>query len=126
MPLEFKSLSNSSTSSSRTRTQLRPCARHRRVGARCLWDGGAAFELASRARGAAIDVVGLYPIKGRCDSEMLLSTGQKPWCDVPAVASNSKPMPRGSRGEGAAALAVSGEEAQHSSLLRVRVVPRWL
>ena len=92
-------------------------AQHRRVGARCLWDGGAAFELASRARGAAIDVVGLYPIKGRCDSERLLFFGAKPWCDVPAAASNSKPAPRGSRGEGAAALAVSGEEAQHSSLL---------
>ena len=50
----------------------------------------------------------------------------RPWCDVPAVASNSKPAPRGSRGAGAAALAVSGEEAQHSSLLRVRAVPRWL
>ena len=57
---------------------------------------------------------------------MLLPFGARPWCDVPAAASNFKPAPRGSRGEGAAALAVSGEETQHSSLLRMRVVSRWL
>ena len=34
------------------------------------------------------------------------------------------PAPRGSRGAGAWTLAVSGDEAQHSSLLCVRAVPR--
>ena len=87
--------------------------------------GGAALELAARARRAALVVVGL-PYKGRCDGERPLSFGARPWCDVPAAASNFKPAPRGLRGAGAAALAVSGEETQHSSLLRVRVVPRWL
>ena len=60
--------------------------------------------LASRARGAAIDVVGLYPIKGRCDSETLLPFGSRSWCDVPAVASSFMPAPRGSRDVGASGL----------------------
>ena len=48
----------------------------------------------------------------------------RPWCDVPAAASSFMPAPRGSRGAGAWTLAVSGDEAQHSSLLCVRAVPR--
>ena len=36
-------------------------ARRRRVGARCLWGGGAALELASRARRAALAVIGSCP-----------------------------------------------------------------
>ena len=70
--------------------------------------------------------VGPHPAKGRCAGETSLPFGARPFCDVPAAASNFKPAPRGSCGAGAAALAVSGEETQHSSLLRVRVVPRWL
>ena len=63
--------------------------------------------------------------KGRCDGEMLLPFGATPWCDVPAVFSNFKPAPRVSRGAGTSALAVSGEGAQHSTLMRVRAVLRW-
>ena len=79
-----------------------------------------------RARLAALVLVGVFSTKERCPDEMLLSFGAKLWCDVPAVASNLKPAPRGSRGEDAAGLAVAGEEAQHSSLIRARAVPRWL
>jgi hypothetical protein len=71
-------------------------------------------------------VDGPHPAKGRCAGETSLLFGARPWCDVPAAASNFKPAPRVSCGAGASALAVSREEARHSSLLRVRVVPRWL
>ena len=71
-------------------------------------------------------MIGPHPANGRCDGKRLLPFGARPWCDVPAAASNSKPAPLGSRGAGASVLAVSGEEAQHSSLLRARAVPRWL
>jgi len=94
--------------------------RCRRVGARCLWGGDAALELASRARRAAMVMVGPYPTKGRCDGETVLPFGLRPWCDVPAAAFSFMPAPRGSRDAGASALAVSGKEAQHSTLLRTR------
>ena len=170
-------------------------ARRRRGGARCLWGGGAALELAARAPCRAGCGRSVPCQKGRCAGERplsfvarrgatcqlqppsqasaaclarrgasalavsgkeaqhsslaarapcragcgLLASYQRalrrreasllrraPWCDVPAAASNAKPAPRGSRGAGAPALAVSGEETQHSSLLRARAVPRWL
>jgi len=65
-------------------------------------------------------MVGPYPAKGRCDGETLLPFGSRPWCGVPAAAYSFLPAPRGSRGAGASALAVSGMEAQHSTLLRTR------
>ena len=99
---------------------------HRRVGVRCLWGGGAALELASRARGAALAVVGSGLVAKRRTGERALFSDATPWCNVPAAASNFKPALRVSCGTGVPALAVSGEEARHSSLLRVRVVPRWL
>ena len=71
-------------------------------------------------------MTGRHPANGCCAGERPLSFGARPWCDVPAAASNFKPAPRGSRGAGASVLAVSGEETQHSSLLCVRAVPRWL
>ena len=109
-------------------SNAKPAPRVSRAGAlRSLsLGGGAALELAARARRAALVVVGLCPTEGHCAGERPLSFGARPWCDVPAAASNAKPAPRGSRGAGAPALAVSGEEAQHSSLLRARAVPRWL
>ena len=99
-------------------------ARRRRGGARCLWGGDAALELASHARGAAMVVVGPYPAKRRCDGETAPSLGARPWCDVPAAASNFKPAPRDSRDAGASALSVSGKEAQHSACC-ARAVLRW-
>ena len=81
--------------------QLQACAawlaRRRCGGARCLWGGDAALELAARARGAAMVVIGPHPANGCCDGKMLLSFGARPWCDVPAAASNVKPAPRGLR-----------------------------
>ena len=71
-------------------------------------------------------MTGPHPANGCCDGKMLLPFGARPWCDVPAAASNFKPAPLGFCGAGASVLAVSGEETQHSSLLRVRVVPQWL
>ena len=92
--------------------------------ARCLWGGGAALELATRARRAALVVVGRAH-KEHCAGERPLSFGARLWCDVPAAASNAKQR-RLPRSASRAVLAVSGEEAQHSSLLRARAVPRWL
>ena len=99
-------------------------ARRRCVGARCLWGGDAALELALCARGAALAVIGSCLIERCRTGETALSFGARPWCDVPAATSNFKPAPRVSRSTGASALAVSGMEAQHSSLLRVRAVLR--
>ena len=99
-------------------------ARHRRGGARCLWGGDAARELASRARGAALAVIGSCLVERCRAGETALSFGARPWCDMTAATSNFKPEPRVSRSTGASALAVSGMEAQHSSLLRVRAVLR--
>ena len=67
----------------------------------------------------------LASYKGHCDGERPLSFGARRG----ATCQLRPPTPsqrRVSRGAGAPALAVSGEEAQHSSLLRVRAVPRWL
>ena len=99
-------------------------ARRRRVGARYLSGGGAVLELSSRARGAAMVVVGPYPAKGRCAGETSLPFGARPLCDVSAAASNFKPAPLVSCGAGVWTLAVSGDEAQHSSLLCACAVPR--
>ena len=83
-------------------------------------------EFLARARRAVLVVVGSCSIKERCASEAPLSFGVLPWCDVLAAGSNAKPAPRVSRSAGAPALSVSGEEAQHASLLRARAVARWL
>jgi len=99
-------------------------ARRRRGGARCLWGGDAALELASRARGAALAMIGSCLVERCRTGETALSFGARPWCDVTAATSNFKAAPRVSRGTGASALAISGMEAQHSSLLRVRAVPQ--
>ena len=47
------------------------------------------------------------------------------WCDVPAASFNTQPAVVWHT-QAATALAVSGEEAQHSKLMRARAVPRWL
>jgi hypothetical protein len=88
--------------------------------------GSAAFELASLARGAAMAVIGSCLVERCRTGERPLSLGARSWCDVLAAASNFKTAPRGSCGAGASVLAISGMETQHSSLLRVRVMSRWL
>ena len=73
-----------------------------------------------RARRAALVVVCLCINKGHQASERPLSFGACLWCDVPAASSNAKQAPRVTmrrRRACAPALAVSRDEAQHSSLL---------
>ena len=71
-------------------------------------------------------VVGACPAKARCDGEIILPFGARSWCNVLAAASNLMLAPRGSHGAGASVFAVSGNVAQHSSLLCLRAVPRSL
>ena len=69
-------------------------ARRTRTGARCLWGGGAALELPSRARRAALIVGGTCSNVTHCGGERPLFFIARPWCDVPATASNANPAPR--------------------------------
>ena len=55
------------------------------------WGGGVAHKLVARTRRAALAVVGLDPYEERCTDRRLVSFGVRPWCDVPAAASNTKP-----------------------------------
>ena len=65
-------------------------------------------------------------MKGYCSGEKPLSFGGRPWCDMPAAASNSHSrLSRGPRMH-ATVLAVCGEEAQHARLRRARAVPRGM
>ena len=48
--------------------------------------------LATRARGAALGLVGRYPTQDHCTGETSLSFDARPWCDVPAAASNTQPV----------------------------------
>ena len=82
--------------------------RRRLAGARCLWGGGSALRLAASAHRAALVVVGLSRMQEHCLGGRPLSFGARPWCDVPAAASNAKPAPRVSRGAGELALSVPG------------------
>ena len=100
----------------------RACKRTR-AGACSLWRG-AALELAARARRAALVVFELGRTEGLCAGEKLLSFDMRPWCDVPASASNAKPAAACEVSARALALEVSGEEAQHSSLPHARAAPR--
>ena len=62
-----------------------------RVCAHCLWGGDGARKLDARARCAALVVVGPRSTDGRCANQRHFTFGARPWCDVPAVASNTKP-----------------------------------
>ena len=97
----------------------------RRTCALSVWGGGAARELATCARRAALVVLGRHCVEERCAGERPLSFG----CGRGATCQLRPPTPsqrRVSLSAGAPALSVSGEEAQHASLLRARAVPRWL
>ena len=94
----------------------------RRTCALCFLGGGAARELAIRARRGALVMLGRCFVEERHAGERHLSFGVWPWCDVLAAASNAKPAPRVSRGAGAPALSVSREEARYTSFLRARAV----
>ena len=69
------------------------------------------------ARRAPLVVVVPCSIEWRRASERPLYFDARPWCDVPASASNAKPAAACQASAGAPALAVSGEEeAKHSRL----------
>ena len=51
--------------------------------------GGVARKISSRARRAALVLVGAVTIDGRCNGERPASFGERPWCDVPAA--NTQP-----------------------------------
>ena len=57
-----------------------------------LSSGGATRELAARARRAALVVIGPGTVKGHCTGGRPPSVGARPWCDVPAAASNPQPV----------------------------------
>ena len=57
----------------------------------CLSGGGAARERAARACHAAVVLVGLCSINGHCTDERPLSFAARPWCDVPATATQNQP-----------------------------------
>ena len=60
-----------------------------RAGARCLWGIGAAIKLAACAHHSALVVIGLWRTESHWLGERPLSFGARPWCDVPAAASNA-------------------------------------
>ena len=89
-----------------------------RAGFSCLWGGNAAFELAGREHLAALVVVGLGFVVGSVPPAGGFLLGDQPWCDVPAATSTANPAGVCAERSHAPALAVSGEEAQYSSVLR--------
>ena len=164
-----------------------------RACARCLWEGGSAYELSAHARRAALVVGGRCPMMGaastkgrsplvhsrgairqlrsptadrrprvkrsqgwlrslslgrrlstracypraprrsgcgrsmhhagRRTGERPLSFGARPCCDVPATATNAKPMAACQASAGGPALAIFGEQAKHASSLSTRAAP---
>ena len=82
---------------------------------------GAALKVSYCARRAALAVVGHRRTKGHRFGETPLYFGTRPWCDVPAAASNAN-----QRRVSLALQAVGEGEAQHSSLLLARALPCWL
>ena len=93
---------------------------------RRLSQGAKARALATRARRAALVVVASCTIQGHRTGERPLSSGAKPCCDMPAVASITQQAFAWRARERAIALAVYQEEAQHACLRCARAVPRWL
>ena len=79
-----------------------------------------------RARHAALVVVDVGPRSRCCTDRRRFSFGTRLWCDVPAAASNAKPAAACEASARVPALAVSGKQAQHCSVLRLRTTPRWL
>ena len=66
-------------------TQARHCAR-------CLSGGGAARKLAARARGAGLVMAVRHTRLGYCAFERPFCFGARPWCNVPAAASQNQPV----------------------------------
>ena len=66
----------------------------------------AALEFTVRASRAALVVINAYPIEERCAGVRPLSFGARPWCDMSAAASNTKPVPHITRRRGSRALSL--------------------
>ena len=77
-------------------------------------------QACSRARRAALVVVGPCTRKGHCAGERPLFFGARPWCDVPAAASNAKPAPRVTRRARACARCLLGGGAALELATRAR------
>ena len=95
-------------------------SRSARTGARCLWGGGAALELAVYARHAVLIVVDQCPSGGHCAVERPLSFGTRPSYDAPAAASNAKPAPHVVRRTRARAHCLWAGGAPHERAVRAR------
>ena len=91
-----------------------------RNGFSCLWGGGAALKLARRACRVALVVVCLRPVEEHRTGERLLSLARSHGATFSAAASNAKLAAACAASTQARALAVSGEEAQYSSLMCAR------
>ena len=93
------------------------------VGARCLGGGGVLLEPAERARRAKLVMIGVGSVIWRCTEDRRVFIGARPWCDVPAVASNTKPDTSCRRRVGARCLGGGGvllelaERARRAKLL---------
>ena len=70
--------------------------------------------------------VGPRLIRGHQTGERPLIFGARPWCDLLAMTTDAKPAAACQASSGGPALAVSWEEAQHTSLLRARAALCWL
>ena len=85
-----------------------------------------ALTVLQSARRAALVVIASCSTKDHCTGETPLSIGVRPWCAVPAAASNTQTALAWRAREHATVLAISREEAQYGCLRRLRAVPRWL
>ena len=80
--------------------------------------------IAERTCRATQTVVSSYSIERSCASKRSLPLGARPWCNVPAAASDANLSLRVTRRRRTGAHC-PWEEAQHSTLLSARTLPRW-
>jgi hypothetical protein len=100
-------------------------AAHARAVARCLWRGGAALKTAVRARRATLVAIAADATTKEQRRREASLPPRAPVVQRASTASNAKPAPLVTRRTRAISRYIFGE-AQHSSLLRSRAVPRWL
>jgi len=99
-------------------------AAHARAVARCFWRGGAALETAVRARPATLVAIAADPITKEQRRREASFPRRAPVVQRASTATNATPAPLAKRRTRAISRYLFGE-AQHSSLLRSRAVPRW-
>ena len=85
-----------------------------------------ALTVSRSARRAALVVIAPCSMEDHCTGERPISIDVKPWCAVPAAASNTQPAFAWRARERTTALAVSREEAQYGCLRHARAMLRWL